>query len=122
MNNSNDIVFLEGANHTVNITVSDAINMAIKNAKIQVRKVPGSNLLFEFSSEAGSDNLLTIVDQVVTMNILPALTIGKSGDYNWQLEIWSDTTDSIILPFDPDDPDYIPQFVIKPSVIAPIPA
>ena len=97
MNNVNDIIFQEGSVHTVTITIPDEISLNGKQASIQVRNRPDSDLDFEFytDTEKESDGVLGISSQIITLYIPSDISLGKADAYKWQLKIYNNSQDAI---------------------------
>lgn len=101
-----DILFKEGAMHSVVINIPVEINLTGYKAKIQVRKsVTASIIDFEFNTENAT---LNIVGQQILLQIPANLTDNKDGDYLWQLMIYTNTADAIKFA--------IGKFIILPSI------
>ena len=110
MNEINDIIFQEGSVHTVTMTIPDTIPLTGKQASVQVRNRPDSDLDFKFYTDTTkeSDGTLGIEGQVITLFIPADLSLGKADVYKWQLKIYSTDEDAIN--------SAIFDFIINPSI------
>ena len=86
------ILFSEGELHTVTITVPDVINLALYKAKIQVRLHENAGIEWEYSTDATT---LNKVGQSLVFSILGSTTVGRVGNYRWQLMLYT-TADDVI--------------------------
>ena len=106
-----DIKFIEGQRWEIEIDVPDVFNMNILNAKIQVRKDPGTDLFLEFGTEPDAENPLTVDGQTITWIIKTELTKGNSGEYKWQLDLYADEEHHDKIPEEP----YL--FIVIPAIV-----
>ena len=92
MGSENDIIFSEGALHTIEITIPDEYDLTDKLVKVQVRRNPSQPIILEFSTEDPEGNFV-VTGQKIDWVIPGSLSVGKSGRWQWQLVAWTNEID-----------------------------
>jgi len=112
MIDAHDIRLNEGEYCLVEITVSDALHLPDYNAKIQVRKYAGMDIILDFTTEEIAEDEtkypLYIDGQKISWNIPANITTDLGGDYKYQVELYRNTVDPI--------KSDVYNFIIKPAV------